>query len=134
MNLDKIFPAFFFLCVGIGALIGHAGGRALSTANGAAIGVAVGLSPLLVLALFVGVITLWCPERPTCMCGETKSSDYYFISHLSRISEHVYVYRCHTCRRMYRQHENRFELRLAEHEFQPYMVISKWGRWGRSTH
>ena len=54
MNLDKIFPAFFFLCVGIGALIGHAGGSALSTANGAAIGVAVGLSPLLVLALFVG--------------------------------------------------------------------------------
>ena len=131
MNLDKLFPAFFFICMGTGASIGYFGdGPTLtSTVNGAAIGLAVGLSPLVVLGIAVRLITLWCPERPICMCGSGNSSDYQYLNHHSVGTDFTFFYRCPKCRREYRQHDKRFDLRLSKNEFQPYMTISKWGRW-----
>ena len=135
MSLEKILPFFMILCLGGGSLIGYfRGGEPLTgMANGAAIGLAVGISPILALAIAYGFILLWCPDRPTCMCGKAKSSDYKHLSHLSKRKSDVYYYRCRQCSREYRLADRRFDMRLSEDDFQPYMVISKLGRWRRDV-
>ena len=130
MNLEKLFPVFFFLCLGIGALIGYLRGEA--TATGAAIGVAVGISPIFVLGAIYGLLILWQPEKPKCMCGNAKLSDYVYLNQLSKRRDDGYCYGCRKCGREYLLQTGRFDLRLSENEFQPYMEISKWGRWRRN--
>lgn len=131
MNLDRTLPIFVILCVSIGALIGYLRGN--SAVTGAEIGLAVGFSPLLLLAIGCAFFTLWCPDRPTCMCGKYKSIDYKHLSHLSKRKRDVYYYKCCNCGREYRLQNKHFDLRLSENDFQSYMMISKWGRWRRST-
>lgn len=130
LNLEKILPIFVILCATGGALIGYRWGN--SAVMGAGIGLAVGFSPLLLLAIGYGFIMLWLPERPTCMCGECNSKDYQYLGPFSRPDDGAYYYQCPRCGREYRLKNKRFDLRLSEDNFQPYMMIAKWGKWERS--
>ncbi len=134
MNLEKVFPVFVILCMGSGILIGYfqEGDTLTKLANGAGIGAAVGISPMLALGIACGFMMLWRPDRPACICGKGKSSDYKHLSHLSQRKRDVYYYRCPNCSRQYRLADKRFDLRVSENDFQTFMVISKLGRWRRS--
>ena len=131
MNLDRALPIFVILCTSIGALMGYRLGD--SAVTGAAIGLAVGFSPLLLLGIGDGFFTLWCPDRPTCMCGKCKSNDYRYLGPPSKPSDDAYYYKCPSCGREYRLQNKRFDLRSSKNDFQPHMMISKWGRWRPST-
>ncbi len=130
MNLERVLPAFFFLSVGIGALIGYLLGEA--AVRGMAIGMVVGVSPILMLGGTYGFIMWWCPDTPKCMCGNGKSSDYKHLSHLSKHRDEVYCHKCRKCGREYLLQKRRFDLRVTENDIRPYMVISRWGRWRRN--
>jgi hypothetical protein len=131
MNLDRALPIFVILCISIGALMGHLWGS--SAVIGAAIGLAVGFSPLLLLAIAYGFIVLWRPETPTCMCGKCESKGYEYLGPFSKPNDDTYYYKCPSCGREYRLQNKRFDLRLSKNDFQPYMMISKWGKWRPST-
>jgi hypothetical protein len=126
MNLDRLLPLFFFVCLVLGGLIANLRGD--NVLHGAAIGMAVGLSPLALLGIAYFFIQKWAPDRPPCVCGACASDDYEFLDSLSDIKEHVYFYRCPACGREYRTHGGKFSFNTPE-GVKPYMKTSRWGRW-----
>jgi hypothetical protein len=130
MNLDRLLPLFVLVCVVLGGVIAHLQGEHFLL--GASIGMAIGLSPLLLLGIAYLFIQKWSPDRPPCVCGACASDDYDFMDSLSDIKEHVYFYRCPVCGREYRAHGGRFELNTPE-GVRPYMKVSRWGRWVKDT-
>lgn len=77
MSLCKASPWFIVLCMSGGRILArHSGYSFLAGAVG---GVVVGMLPLLILSAIVGLMLVWCPERPICICGKCHSEDYDYV-------------------------------------------------------
>ena len=132
MKFEDLLLAFIVFSLGVGAMAGHLWGGSIKT--GLLIGLVVGLFPIFMLIIGGVVITRWCPERPGCKCDKSLSEDYEFLGPFEGPLGGTYYYKCPKCEREYRQKDKRFELRLSEDEFEPYMAISKYGRWKPSPY
>jgi hypothetical protein len=113
-----------------GGILAHYSGY--SFLAGVAGGVTFGMLPLLVLGAIVGLMFLWCPERPICICGKCRSEDYDFIGPMSKPEDNTFYYKCSLCGREYRCQGSKFDLKTAQ-GYSPYMEISRWRRWKRSV-
>lgn len=123
------FETFLSLVFGLSPIVGAGIGYRWAGLGGVPIGVLIGFSPLLILATAYGVVMLWFPDRPVCMCGNCKSGDYKYRGGSFRKS--VYYYQCPFCQQQYRQKEGRFEAK-GDKDCVSYMKLSRWGD-GRTT-
>lgn len=130
LNLQQAYPVFIFLCMAGGAILAHRNGA--SIAAGVAGGFVVGMLPLLVLGAAVGLMQMWCPERPSCVCGKCNSDDYDYLGPMHKSEDNAYYYQCPYCHREYRLQGLNYDLKNA-HGYSPYMKMSKWQRWKKTT-
>ena len=130
MSLCKAYPWFIVLCMAGGGILAHYGGY--SFLAGAAGGVVVGMLPLLILGAIVGLMLVWCPERPICICGKCYSVDYDYVGPMYKPEDNTFYFKCSLCGREYRSQGPKFDLK-TEQGYSPYMEKSKWHRWKRST-
>lgn len=130
MRFEDILMVFAVLSVAIGALVGHLLFGSIMT--GFSVGLVLGLFPLFLLGIVYRLMMRWCPDRPLCICGKCSYEDYEFLGPFERSPGDAYYYRCPKCEREYRHQGKRFELRLSDDDFEPYMVISRYGRWKKS--
>jgi len=131
MSLCKAYPWFIVLCMTGGGILAHHSGYSLIA--GAAGGAAIGMVPLLILGAIVGLMLIWCPERPVCICGKCHSEDYDFVGPMYKSQDDTYYYKCSLCDREYRCRGPKFELKTTQ-GYSPYMEMSKWHRWKKSTY
>jgi hypothetical protein len=127
MSLCSAYPIFVILCVAIGGAIAHFTDAAVL--YGISIGLAVGNAPLVLLGIIYVLMMAWCPDHPTCRCGDCKSTEYEYLGPEEITKETEYEYLCPFCSRTYRQKDKRFWEVSSDGAEIPYMAISKWGRW-----
>jgi hypothetical protein len=113
-----------------GGMLAHHSGYSILA--GAAGGIAVGMLPLFFLGAIVGLMLIWCPERPICICGKCRSDNYDFVGPMYKSQDDTYYYKCSVCGREYRCRGPKFELK-TEQGYSPYMEMSRWHIWKRST-
>jgi hypothetical protein len=130
MSLCQIMPFFIFASAIVGGVIAWAVGARIS--SGVTLGMAAGVSPVFLLGLLVGLMQLWRPDCPRCLCGRRR---YDYVETIKpdevNLSSWKYHYRCLRCRRNFLQSGNAFEVMDENGALAPYMIHSEWGRWRR---
>ena len=128
MNLSsRLFPVFVMACATIGAAVANS--FSLPILLGAVIGLIVGFSPLVIIAIGYFLLMAWRPDRPLCRCGRCRSKQYQYAGPTQITAATVYEYQCPFCSRVYRQEGDCFREVSGDGSAIPYMRISKWGRW-----
>lgn len=114
----------------VGGILARDSGAPLMT--GVVVGMAVGFLPPFLLFAIVALMEAWCPQRPSCVCGECNSEEYKYLGPMHRAEDDAYYYECPHCEREYRSQGQKYDLKTAN-GYTPYMAKSKWHKWKRST-
>jgi len=127
MSFCRLVPIFIVASAIVGGLIARLVGT--NILYGVALGMCVGFSPLLLLALVVGLMHLWRPDHPQCLCGH-RSYDYVATIRPNEDPRSWgYRYRCLHCGQNFVAGGHAFQVLDENGLRQPYMTHSDWGRW-----
>lgn len=132
MNLCLMLSIYAIVCIVTGTTLAFF--TDISFASGLTWGVIIALIPLVFLGVIYGVILLWRPELPRCICRNCIANGYDYLDSFNKkvLNKHFYNYRCPKCGREYRltytENKIKFDLKTTS-DFLPYMEVSKWGRW-----
>lgn len=129
MNLETLFPLWFFLCIAAGSAVAHY--TSTPIINGAGIGMIVGVAPIVGLTMLGVLIPWWRPDLPRCRCGKTKYGEYESIGSMLDPLTHEWCYenQCPKCGRHYKSKSNVVYEVMPDGTMTPYMKTSRWGRW-----
>lgn len=129
MNIERLYPLWFILCAAAGALLGNVTGY--GPVQGLVDGIIVAVSPLFLMMLAHGIMSLWRPIIPPCRCGKCTYKEYRYVSHASDDSSGI-RFQCPACGRVYASSRGRFDEVSDDGRIVPYMCHSQWGRWRKN--
>ncbi len=130
MNICRIYPWYIITCITIGLLVPLY--TQTSLANGFFWGICAGMLPMTILGVLYLILIQWSPDRPRCICGKCSSNDYQYVDQEKINDDLAFHFICPFCTREYRSCGGKFELK-TKNGLTPYMEMTKWRRWGRSS-